>query len=108
MGVRQPADAERAKRNHRTDGLVDQKAPRDYVDAAWNADRTTVVRSAFSGVTTALRPVARGSPWDQIQLLLQERIQVGIRGGCQGGAGIALRGGDRPPILARRPLEVII
>ena len=62
VGIRQPADAERAKRDHRSHRLVDDETPRDDVDAAGHAHLAAILREAFSGANTAFRPFARIAP----------------------------------------------
>src|SRR5579859_3074663 len=102
MAIGQSPDTEGAKPNHRSNRLVNDEASRDDIDTGRYADRAAVVREAFASAKTALGSVARFAPRHQVELLLEERIKVGISGSYQGFASIALSGRDHSPILAGR------
>src|SRR6476646_8937510 len=67
-------------------------------------ERVHVTQRAFTRVRAALVALTRKAPRHEIDLALEERIEVRVRGADQRVARIALRGWDRIPVLHRRIL----
>ena len=64
------------------------------------------IGDAFAGVRAAFRAIAGIAPRHEILLPFEKRIEVGVGGGDQRVARVALVGGNDVPLLGRRILQV--
>ena len=71
--------------------LVHHKAAIDDINTARDTNLAAVRRRSFAGIGTAFDPDTGKAPWYKIDLLFQERVEVGIGRGHQRSA-VARRG----------------
>ena len=104
MGIRcaAAAGAARAKRavgHHRADHLIHHEMAVGDVDTAWHTARATVGGQSLAGVHAAFNAHAGIAPGHQVDLLFQERVEVGVGRPDQVAARTALLRGDGIPVL---------
>src|SRR5215510_4304330 len=93
---------ERAEHNDRADRRIDDEAAVGDVHPAWYADIAAVRRIAFAGVCATFCSLARIAPRHSIFFPFEKRIEIGIGGGDQRVARVALVGWNGVPLLSAR------